>query len=164
MIRIYLILALVLLALYLLSKFLKTPPEVISRAIKKIGLLLVVLGVIFLAATGRLNWIFALLGIFVAFSLRMLPFLLRYIPQLHGLWAVFSKKKYQSSTSGDQRRSAVKMTKEEAYEILGLDQSASDQEIILAHRKLIQKLHPDRGGSDYLAAKINQAKKVLLKN
>ena len=163
MIRIYLILALVLLALYVLNKFLKTPPEIISRAIKKISLLLLSVGIIYLTATGRLNWIFALLGIFVAFSLRILPLLLRYTPQLHSLWAAFSKNKYQSSTSGNQRRSAGKMTKEEAYEILGLNSSASDQEIVLAHRKLIQKLHPDRGGSD-LAAKINQAKKVLLQN
>ncbi len=163
MIRIYLVLALIVLAFILLNKFIKAPPEAISSGIKKTGLLLLILGVIFLAATGRLNWVFALLGVFIAFALRMFPYILRYIPQIHGLWVAFNKNKNSSSASGRSKPDVGKMTREEALEILGLDSSASEQDIILAHRKLIQKLHPDRGGSDYLAAKINQAKKVLLR-
>ena len=54
------------------------------------------------------------------------------------------------------------MSRDEALAVLGLDSEASDEDIVAAHRKLMQKLHPDRGGNDYLAAKINQAKDLLL--
>ena len=54
------------------------------------------------------------------------------------------------------------MSRAEALAILGLDDEASDEDIVTAHRRLMQKLHPDRGGNDYLAAKINQAKDFLL--
>lgn len=55
------------------------------------------------------------------------------------------------------------MSIEEAREILAVKKTSTREEIIEAHKRLMQKIHPDRGGSDYLAAKINQAKDVLLK-
>lgn len=54
------------------------------------------------------------------------------------------------------------MTRAQALEILGLGGEASREEIQAAHRRLIQKLHPDRGGSKYLAQQLNEAKARLL--
>ena len=64
---------------------------------------------------------------------------------------------------GAASESGSAMTQTLALEILGLDETADKQQVIKAHRGLMQKLHPDRGGSDYLAQKINAARDYLIK-
>ncbi|AEH88670.1 DnaJ domain-containing protein [Mesorhizobium opportunistum] len=56
------------------------------------------------------------------------------------------------------------MTKEEAYKVLGLEAGAAAADVRKAHRRLMQRLHPDIGGTSFLAARINEAKDVLLSN
>lgn len=68
----------------------------------------------------------------------------------------------RSRGGADNQVETGSMTREEAFQVLGLNDNAEPEEIRKAHKKLIQKLHPDRGGNEYLAAKINQARDKLL--
>ena len=78
-----------------------------------------------------------------------------------GIWQTikrFSPKNKDSNTAA-----TILMDKPQARQILDVDDNASHEEIISAHKRLMAKNHPDKGGSTYIASQINQAKDVLLK-
>ncbi|WP_027857298.1 J domain-containing protein [Marinobacterium jannaschii] len=237
--------------LFLLSLFLicgyfwvrSQPAKQQRSASLKLAMLVVVLALIYLAVTGRLHWLGALIVAVLPFLKKLFPLLLRLIPfgsllkrsgnpghsssgntsevstamltmildhdsgqmqgsvtagQLQGrplsglseqefmqllsecrrqdnesarlLEAYLDKRfgdSWRQDDPGNGQQQAHEpggpMSNEEACQILGLNSDPSEQEVIDAHRRLMQKVHPDRGGSDYLAAKINQAKDQLLK-
>lgn len=80
-----------------------------------------------------------------------------YLDRLHPEW------RDQFGTSHAPRHASDEMTVEEAYEILGLAPGADESQIKAAHHRLMMQLHPDHGGTDYLATKINRARDLLLK-
>ena len=102
-----------------------------------------------------------LIAMTAGFDAESVALLESYLDRRFPVW----RQNAQGDTAGGQRRAAAsgKMTDEEAYQILGVAQGASADEIGRAHRSLMKKLHPDQGGSTYLAAQINEAKEVLMR-
>lgn len=212
----------------------------------QIALILVTMMLIYLAVTGRLHWLGALIAAVLPFMRKLLPLIIRFLPFLKHLYPRKQTGSQQAGNQSEVQTALIRMTldhdsgvmygtvlggplqgrelgtlseqefiqllsncraqdqesarlleayldkrfgdswreddpgssnggqsiadnntgtmsREEASSILGLEPGADAETIINAHRRLMQKVHPDRGGSDYLAAKINQAKDLLLR-
>ena len=119
----------------------------------KLKLTLIILSIIvlFLVVTGRAHWLYASIVALIPLA-RKIMFIFRFIPLF---------KKFYSSKSNNTSK-VKKMSKIEAANILNVSLNASKEEIIKAHKKAIQKAHPDKGGNIELAKKINEAKDVLI--
>jgi hypothetical protein len=98
-----------------------------------------------------------LVGLLAEFDEESRNLLAAYLDRRHPRWRDDVDDREASGRRGP------KMSEEEAYQILGLQPGASADEIGRAHRGLIKKLHPDQGGSTWLAARVNEAKDILLR-
>jgi DnaJ homolog subfamily C member 19 len=111
-------------------------------------------------------WIAALGGLSLALLLILtgkggiaLGALTLFGPLIYQKWQAARGRR---ASGGPSRRASSQMTRQEAYEVLGLHPGASEAEIREAHRRLMRGAHPDAGGSDWLAVRINQARDILL--
>ena len=102
-----------------------------------------------------------LLAMAAGFDAESVALLESYLDRRFPAW----RQDAQGDGARGQGRAATggKMTNEEAYQILGLQPGATRDDISRAHRTLMKKLHPDQGGSTYLAARVNEAKDTLLR-
>ena len=102
------------------------------------------------------------------------PLLPETTPRVRGSWKPIStaglpdgvrqrRTSWRPRGSRNTRRGLGTMSKDEAYEVLGLPKGASEEEVVRSHRSLMKKLHPDHGGSTDLAARVNEAKDVLIR-
>lgn len=113
-----------------------------------------VIALALLAASGRLPWLAAVAAAAAPFLRRGVG-LLRYLPMLGPLW--------RASRQGRTRQtSGAAMTRAEALKVLGLEGRPGREQVIAAHRRLVQRLHPDKGGSDYFMQQLNDARQRLL--
>lgn len=224
----------------------RKPAQERTLAGVKLALLLVLLGLLFLAITGRMHWLGVLVALLLPLAQRLLPLILRLIPWIQRsvqyrsgrrsgstgyshvrsrmiemtlahdsgdmegeilegslggrklsslnkeeflqllqecrnsdrdsarLLETYLDKRFgpawraddpgaASGDEGDTSHDSPSMTREEALAILGLEPGAGRDAIVEAHRRLIQRNHPDRGGSTWLASRINEAKTLLLR-
>ncbi|GHF24721.1 hypothetical protein GCM10017044_19260 [Kordiimonas sediminis] len=91
------------------------------------------------------------------------------VPAGFALWRMLSQRKESGGKRGQHGSGQTSsgptnssMTYNEAFEILGLKPGASQEEIEKAYKRLISLNHPDKGGSDWMAGKLNEARRILL--
>ena len=159
MARLIILIAVIGIALILWHKITRTKGDerkkmIFWSIIGSLGAILLIL-----AVTGHLNIITAAIAGLVALLPRAMQFA-KYLPLINRLYQKDSPQHQQQAQTPPPGRQTMGL--DEAREVLGLKPGHTKDDVIQAHRRMMQKVHPDRGGSDYLAAQINKAKDTLL--
>lgn len=118
------------------------------------GFIALILG---LTLTGKLHWLGSVFAIALLALKRLVTLGIQFLPLIQQYFRHKTNNTYNTHSQTEV------MPIDQAYKVLGLETGVSRDMIIEAHRNLIQKLHPDKGGNEHLAAQINQAKEILLK-
>ena len=154
--KIYLI-VLILFGLYFWVQIKKAPDEKAKRAIiSKTIIYGFILVVFILAALGRIHWLGAILAALLPIVKAILVYGLRFFPLLARI--------YSTQESPSTPTTSKSMDLAEARKILDVDATASEEEIQKAYKRQIQKAHPDRGGNEYFASMLNEARDLLISN
>ena len=176
--RMILLIAVGIFAWLAIQQFKYSPPERRRKLLVQYVLIALAVAAVLLAVTGRLHWVGAAVAVVLPVLNRLWRTFGRHLPWIAPLIAKHAQAKAekekakrdsgnsdrgQKAEGKTQRPNEPQLTVAEARKILSVSAHATREEIIGAHRKLIQKFHPDRGGNDYLASRINAAKALLLK-
>ncbi|MDX1505785.1 MAG: DnaJ domain-containing protein [Spongiibacter sp.] len=148
--------------IYALFRFIKyvrsQPPEQRRSYYLTLVISSAAAALVLLSITGRVHWLAGIIG-------GAMPFVRQFVMR-HIYNKLSPGERSESGSTGQGKRPPPSMNMDlaQARSILGVSADASESDIIQAHRSLMQKLHPDRGGNDYLASQINAAKELLLKS
>jgi hypothetical protein len=144
--------AVLILLLVILNSFAGADTKRLAKLVRKFGGVALGIAALILAVRGQFGMAF------IAGSFAWALLMGQALP-----WPRATTGAGPRDTNARPPRSRSAMSRDEALKVLGLEEGATDDQIRAAHRRLIMQTHPDKGGSTYLAAKINEAKDVLLK-
>jgi hypothetical protein len=147
--------------IYWRKRWQKLPQSERQQFAKQSGLWLAAIVVLGLVASGRAHWLMGVLAALLALAGRLAQ-LAQFAPIFKKIFGDANATP-NSDTNAGQPPNTSHMTRQQAEDLLGVDVNASHADIRMAHKRLMQKIHPDRGGSDALAKQINLAKDLLLK-
>lgn len=146
------------LAAWMFMRWLKrTRPDAAGRIGKMLALGLLGAFGLWLVLTGKLAGLFAM-------GAAAMPWISR-AARVHGWWRAFDRHRRQEDRTATAEPAPVPprgMSEQEARDILGVGADATPEDIRAAHRRLMLANHPDHGGSTWIAARINQARDMLL--
>jgi len=141
--------------IFLAIRYIRQQPAEMQSGLRwRFGLYALLGLAVLLVMSGKLHWVAGAIAAAFPLILRFSPLFMRGVP--------FLKRQYDKRQATAPDVSSPFMDSKKALQVFGFKTLPEEDKIVQRHRELMQKNHPDRGGSDFIAAQINQAKDVLL--